>query len=62
MASAPKMIKLRQTGSALRRPPIQRATLKGLGLGRVGAQRELVDNQAVRGMIDKVRHLLEVSE
>lgn len=62
MTSPMKTIRLRQTGSSLRRPPAQSAALKGLGLGRVGAERELIDTPAVRGMIDKVRHLVEIAE
>ena len=42
------------------RLPKHRACLIGLGLRRVGSQRELEDTPAVRGMIDKVRYLLDV--
>jgi len=38
----------------------QRATLKALGLGKVGRSRELPDNPAVRGMLAKIPHLLSV--
>ena len=38
----------------------QRATLRGLGLRRMQHEVELVDGPAVRGMIDKVRHLVAV--
>ncbi len=38
----------------------QRATLKALGLGKVGRSRELPDNPAVRGMLAKIPHLLAV--
>ena len=34
-------VTVRQTGSATRRKPDQRATLVGLGLGRIGKQRTL---------------------
>ncbi len=40
----------------------QRATLRGLGLRRIGSERELEDTPAVRGMIHKVRHLVQVQE
>jgi large subunit ribosomal protein L30 len=40
----------------------QKQTLKGLGLGRIGKTRILEDDGPTRGMIDKVRHLLEVEE
>jgi len=38
----------------------QRATLRALGLGKVGRSRELPDNRAVRGMLAKIPHLLSV--
>jgi large subunit ribosomal protein L30 len=59
---AKKTVIVRQTGSSLRRPPVQAQTLKGLGLGRIGKQRELEDTPAVRGMISRVRHLVEIVE
>jgi len=39
-----------------------KATLRGLGLGRIGRTRTLEDTAAVRGMIAKVNHLVEVKE
>jgi large subunit ribosomal protein L30 len=38
----------------------QRATLRGLGLRRMQQTVEVADQPAIRGMIDKVRHLVEV--
>jgi len=53
-------VKVRQTGSPIRRKSDQRATLVGLGLNRVGRVSELEDTPSVRGMIAKVHHLVEV--
>ena len=53
-------VKVRQTGSPIRRKSDQRATLVGLGLNRVGRVSTLADNPSVRGMIAKVNHLVEV--
>ncbi|MBB4658900.1 50S ribosomal protein L30 [Parvularcula dongshanensis] len=53
-------ITVRQTGSPIRRPKDQAATLKGLGLGKIGRIRELEDTPAVRGMIRKVAHMVQV--
>jgi large subunit ribosomal protein L30 len=53
-------VKVRQTGSPIRRTKDQRATLVGLGLNRVGRVSELEDTPSVRGMIAKVAHLVEV--
>ena len=55
-------IKVKQTGSSIRRPSIQLATLKGLGLGKINRVRELEDTPEVRGMIRKVRHMVEIVE
>ncbi len=60
--AAKKTIKVRQTGSAIRRPQDQRATLVGLGLNKIGRERELEDTPSVRGMIRKVAHMVEVVE
>lgn len=59
---AKKMLKVRQTGSPARRPQAQRATLVGLGLNKIGRERELEDTPSVRGMINKVSHLVEIVE
>ena len=40
----------------------QRATIAGLGLRKVNQSRELENTPAVRGMIKRVLHLVEVSE
>jgi large subunit ribosomal protein L30 len=51
-----------QTGSPIRRTQDQRATLKGLGLDRIGRKSVLEDSPAVRGMIAKVAHMVQVVE
>ena len=60
MAKASKTIKLEQTGSAIRRHHSQRATLIGLKLNKIGRTSELQDTPAVRGMIEKVHHLVRI--
>ena len=57
-----KMLKVTQTGSPIRRPADQRATLIGLGLNKMHRTRELEDTPAVRGMINKVKHMISVEE
>jgi large subunit ribosomal protein L30 len=57
-----KTIKVRQTGSPIRRTKDQRATLAGLGLNKMGRVSTLEDTPAVRGMVAKVAHLVEVVE
>ena len=61
MADA-KKIKITQTGSHIGRTDDQRATLIGLGLNKRHRSRELVDSPEVRGMINKVRHLVRIDE
>jgi large subunit ribosomal protein L30 len=53
-------IKIKQTGSPIRRTQDQRATLIGLGLNKMNKVSELEDTPAVRGMIRKVRHMVTV--
>jgi large subunit ribosomal protein L30 len=57
-----KTIKVTQTGSPIGRKSDQRATLVGLGLNKMHRTRELEDTPSVRGMINKVHHLLKVEE
>jgi large subunit ribosomal protein L30 len=61
-ASAKKTVTVIQTGSPIGRRSDQEATLKGLGLNKMHRQRTLEDTPAVRGMINKVHHLVKVVE
>ena len=51
-----------QTRSAIGRQADQRQTLIGLGLNKIGRTRELEDTPSVRGMINKVKHLVKVED
>ncbi|WHZ10232.1 MAG: LSU ribosomal protein L30p (L7e) [Burkholderiaceae bacterium] len=53
-------IKVRLVRSTIGCNESHRATVRGLGLRRLGSTRELVDTPAVRGMIDKVSYLVKV--
>ena len=55
-----KMLTVRQVRSAARRPAVQAATLRGLGLGKIRREKTLEDTPAVRGMIRSIQHLVEV--
>ncbi|MFV0431794.1 MAG: 50S ribosomal protein L30 [Alphaproteobacteria bacterium] len=57
-----KTVKVQQIRSAIRRPKDQQQTLTGLGLTKMNKVRELEDTPAVRGMINKVSHLVRVIE
>jgi large subunit ribosomal protein L30 len=60
MADEKKTVTVRQVRSGLGRKKDQIATLTGLGLGKLNRERTLEDTLAVRGMINKVKHLVEV--
>ena len=51
-----------QTKSAIGRKADQRLTLIGLGLNKIGRSKVLNDTPSVRGMINKVKHLVEVTK
>ena len=55
-------VRVTQIGSPIGRRKDQRQTLIGLGLNKLHRSKDLPDNPAVRGMIDKVHHLVRVEE
>ena len=57
-----KTIRVTQIRSPIGRPKDQRATLIGLGLNKLNRTRELENTSAVRGMINKVKHLVQVED
>ena len=57
-----KTIVVKQVGSPIRRPQSQRQTLIGLGLNKMHKTRELEDTPSVRGMVNKISHLVEIIE
>ena len=59
---ASKTVRITQVGSPIRRKADQRQTLIGLGLNKMHKTRELEDTPAVRGMIEKVKHLVRVDD
>ena len=57
---ADKMVTVEQYASPARRQADQRATLVGLGLNKIRRTRQLKDTPEVRGMINKIPHLVRV--
>ena len=57
-----KTIIVKQIGSPIRRPAKRRQTLVGLGLNKMHKTRELEDTPSVRGMVNKIPHLVEIVE
>ena len=62
MAEAQGKLTVMQTGSPIGRPAVQRQTLIGLRLNKIGRRSTLEDTPAIRGMIAKVAHLVRVVE
>jgi large subunit ribosomal protein L30 len=60
MAEKSVKLKVTQTGSPIGREDYQRRTLIGLGLNKLGRSRVLEDTPAIRGMIQRVHHLVRV--
>ncbi len=55
-------LKITQTKSTIGQQGGQKRTVKALGLGRIGKTNELNDTPQIRGMIEKVSHLVSVEE
>jgi large subunit ribosomal protein L30 len=62
MAKKAKTIKIQQVRSPIGRPKEQREVLRSLGLRRIRHVVERVDTPAVRGMVTKISHLVEIVE
>lgn len=60
MTEKGKKVKVRLVRSGICTPKDQKATLRGLGFRRLGDEVVREDGPALRGMIRKVRHLVEV--
>ena len=55
-------LKITQTKSVIDRPKDQKLTIKALGLGRPNYTKEHNDSPQIRGMVNKVSHLVKVEE
>jgi large subunit ribosomal protein L30 len=60
MAEKKGKLKITQIGSPIGREAYQRQTLIGLGLNKLHRSRLLEDTPAIRGMIQRVHHLVRV--
>ena len=60
MAEEKKYITISQVRSGIGRDRSQKKTLIGLGLGKLNKIRKIEDTPAVRGMLNKVKHLVDV--
>ena len=55
-------IKIKQLKSPIGRNNKQRKILVSLGLNKINRERTVESNSAIKGMIDKVKHLIKVDE
>ncbi len=53
-------IKIKQIRSTIDRPKKHKLIIKALGLGKINKTKELNDTPQIRGMVSKVKHLVEV--
>jgi large subunit ribosomal protein L30 len=56
-----KKVKIKQVRSTIKRLESQKRTLKALGLRKIGMEVEHELTSSISGMIDKVRHLVELN-
>ena len=56
-----KKVKIKQVRSTIKRLESQKRTLKALGLRKIGMEVEHELTSSISGMIEKVRHLVEVN-
>ena len=56
------MIKIKLVRSPIGCSPNQRKTLDAMGLRKIRSEKEFKDSPALRGMIEKVKHMVEVVE
>lgn len=57
-----KKLKITLKRSLIGRPQDQRRTVEALGLGKIGTISVHDDNPVIRGMINKVKHLVVAEE
>ena len=56
------ILRIKQIKSTISKPETQKLTIQALGLGKLHRVVEFEDSPAIRGQINKVRHLIEVTE
>ena len=55
-------VKIKQVRSTIKRPENQKRTIQALKLGRINREVEVELTPQIKGMINKVSHLIEVTE
>lgn len=54
-------VRVKQVRSQIGRGPLTVRTLKAIGLGAIGKQKELALNPSIEGMLKAVQHLIEIT-
>lgn len=62
MSAAKKSVRIRQVRSGIGFDRTQKATLRALGLEKIGRVVERPDNPAIRGMVAKIPHLVVIEK
>jgi large subunit ribosomal protein L30 len=62
MSSNPATIRVTQVRSTIGAKPKTRGTMRALGLRKIGDTNTLPDRPEIRGMLQRVPHLVEISE
>lgn len=57
-----RKLKITQVKSKIDRPERQKRTLQALGINKMNQSVEVVETPQIKGMIEKVKHLLLVEE
>lgn len=57
-----KKLRVKQIRSYISAKPKQKATLRALGLRKINAERVHDDTPVIRGMLQVVKHMVEISE
>lgn len=55
-------VRIKQVRSTIKRPEKQKRTIEALKLGRINREVEVELTPQIKGMINKVSHLIEVTE
>ena len=59
---AEQKLRIKQVRSIIGRPARQKRTMEALGLRKINHTREVVATPQIKGMIEKVQHLIVVEE
>ncbi len=59
---AEQKLRIKQVRSIIGRPASQKRTMEALGLRKINHTREVVVTPQIKGMIEKVKHLIVVEE